>query len=71
MELDENDLENVLGGAPLSYEEAKARSKFKDIDKKKEVKEELHPELGELSEKDLENYLGGIRIEGEEYFQKR
>jgi len=70
MELNEKELENVIAGSGLNYEESKefhknVFNKFKPATKDEEKAKEN--ELSELSEEDLEKYMGGIRIEEEEY----
>ena len=69
-ELSDEALEGVMAGTSLSYEEAKARSKFKTVSKEPEKTSSIEDGLSEISEEDLEKYMGGIRIEGEEYMQR-
>ena len=61
MVLSEEELEDVRGGVKISYEEAKNRSKFKDL-KEEPNKEEMR----ELTEEELEKYLGGINMNAHE-----
>ena len=66
MELDEKELEGIIAGSGLSYEEAKKYNE-KVVRKFKPAPKKEKEDLTELSEEDLEKYLGGIRIEDEEY----
>ncbi len=75
-EYSERELEEILGGTNLGYDEAKKRTeealaKFKDVEPQEVKKVTESEQLAEVSEKELQNYLGGIRIENEEYEIRR